>query len=86
MKKASIVAALLVPACGWLFFHYYEIVGCRYRIERELGEGGMATVYLTDAMVADFGVARAVGVTRGPSMTQIGVAVGTLQFSAGERR
>jgi hypothetical protein len=66
----------------------------RYRIQRELGEGGMATVDLAEdvkpsrrvalkvlkpgqPIIADFGIALAVGSAGGARLTETGLSVGT---------
>src|SRR5438093_793964 len=70
----------------------------RYAIERELGAGGMATVYLArdlkpenillhegEAMVADFGIALAVREAGGPRLTESGLSLGTPQYMSPEQ-
>src|SRR3989442_251385 len=70
----------------------------RYRIERELGTGGMATVYLAQdlkpenillqngrPMVADFGIALAVSAAAGGRMTETGLSLGTPHYMSPEQ-
>src|SRR5437667_37863 len=70
----------------------------RYAIDRELGAGGMATVYLArdlkpenillhegEAVVADFGIALALREAGGPRLTESGLSLGTPQYMSPEQ-
>src|SRR5436853_260532 len=70
----------------------------RYEVERELGAGGMATVYLArdpkhehilfqdaQAVVADFGIALALSEAGGSRLTETGLSLGTPQYMSPEQ-
>lgn len=54
-------------------------------MDRVLGRGGMATVYLAEALVRDFGVAWAIEIAGGEVVSSSGLVVGTPAYMSPNR-